>query len=590
MSWRLTLPVYRLSWSGKTVLAATAALFLSSFSTISNDQTTVALAQSKDQAAPEADEKTSQKLPAPPLDGGVGFLDTYNPRGCDQPFALKDLKGRFVLLDFWTFCCINCMHILPSLDELEHKYADQLTVIGIHSAKFENEKDDSAIRKAIVRYDIKHAVINDADFKIWDAYNVKAWPTLVLIDPHGDIVGRYSGEGHAAEIAALIDKLTPAYLTDGTLKKGANPLTATRLAQKDQLFKFPGKVALSKDQRKLVVSDTGQNRVVVLTLTDDGKGFQAEKVIGSGQAGFKNGSSKEACFNHPQGVCFADNIDDQETLYVADTLNHAVRKIDLKNGNVTTVCGNGRQAPSGNIGGDFKNIQLNSPWDLVFEKGKLWVAMAGSHQIWCLDLALQKAAVFAGSGRETIVDSNDLKKAALSQPSGLTFGGPPDQAGQFIYIADAEDSGIRAIDMQNQTLQTLIGKGLFVFGDSDGPIQSAKLQHPLGVSFSDGTVFIADSYNHKIKALDLKNSTVKTLAGTGKVGLKNGSNGLNCQFSEPGGLVAGKKMIYVADTNNNVVRYIDLNSKTQSTGTLTKATPQKNNAVKAIPATGYDAR
>jgi thiol-disulfide isomerase/thioredoxin len=492
-----------------------------------------------------------RRIKAPELDGGIGYLNT------SKPISLEHLKGRFVLLDFWTFCCINCMHILPKLAELEEKYRDRLTVVGIHSAKFENEKDTSNISKAIERYGIKHPVINDANFKIWDAYSVQAWPTLILIDPEGYAIGVYSGEGHTPEIAEAIDKLSPIYGARGTLKKGDLVETAEKQKQSD--LSFPGKVAFDGKGR-LAISDTGHNRIIVALYRGDDNTALVQEVIGNGKAGSADGTFEEASFDHPQGICF-DGIlkGDQYRIYVADTLNK-IREIDFQNRTVTTVAGSGEQARMGSKGGPAKEAALSSPWDIIKFKSLFRVAMAGSHQIWTLE-SDGTICPTVGSGREDLIDG-PLSKAAMAQPSGLT------SDADNLYCADSEASAIRSIDLNNGKVSTLVGKGLFVFADIDGPFASARLQHPLGVCSAVGMnqieprniamsnyLFIADSYNHKIKRLDLKNKQITTIAGSGKSGYKDGEH---AEFAEPGGLAAGSGKLFVADTNNSVIRVITL--------------------------------
>ena len=434
-----------------------------------------------------------------------------------------------MLLDFWTFCCINCMHIIPKLGELEEKYGDRLTVVGIHSAKFENEKDTSHISKAIERYGIKHPVINDANFKIWDAYSVQAWPTLVLIDPEGYAIAVYSGEGHTPEIAEAIDKLSPIYTARGTLKKGEVAETAEQ--QKQSELSFPGKVAVGPASQ-LVISDTGHNRIILARLIKNENSASVEEVIGSGKVGSKDGAFDEATFNHPQGVCFAD----KKSIYVADTQNNRIRLIDLQNKTVSTVAGTGEQAKAGAKGGPAKETALSSPWDICGASLHFAVAMAGSHQIWTIE-SDGTIRPTVGSGREDLIDGV-VSKAAMAQPSGVT------SLGNNLYVADAEASAIRQIDLStNGKISTLIGKGLFAFGDVDGPIADAKLQHPLGVCIYGEIVeptpdqirgkfnlWIADSYNHKIKCLDLETKKISTLAGSGKSGYKDGEH---AEFAEP---------------------------------------------------------
>src|SRR5207244_3715407 len=148
---------------------------------------------------------------APELDGGVAWLNTAGP------IRLRDLRGKIVVLDFWTLCCINCMHTLPDLTKLEKKYPNQLVVIGVHTAKFENERDTESIRKAVLRYEITHPVVNDAAMRIWRTYEVQSWPTLYLIDPEGYIVGRGSGEGLYEALDAAIAKQIKVHRAKKTL-------------------------------------------------------------------------------------------------------------------------------------------------------------------------------------------------------------------------------------------------------------------------------------------------------------------------------------------------------------------------------------
>ena len=119
------------------------------------------------------------------------FPKNFEWLNTDQPLALDgNLKGHVVVLDFWTYCCINCMHILPDLEYLEQKYADQpVMVIGVHSAKFETEREAENIRQAIQRYRIHHPVIVDQDFAVWNSFGASAWPTFAIIDSSGETAG-----------------------------------------------------------------------------------------------------------------------------------------------------------------------------------------------------------------------------------------------------------------------------------------------------------------------------------------------------------------------------------------------------------------
>ena len=497
------------------------------------------------------------KVRAPELAGGAGWLNT------DKPLSLAALKGKIVLLDFWTYGCINCIHIIPDLKKLEAKYSNELVVIGVHSAKFDNEKDTENIRKIILRYGIEHPVINDADFKIWDAYTVKAYPTQVLIDPSGYIVGDFVGEGHSSEIDKAIGETVAEFRKKGSLNEQPLKFALERAKVGDLPLAFPGKVLADTQTNRLFISDTNHNRIVITDL--NGKLLD---VIGSGKTALTDGSYNAASFNHPQGL-FLEN----EKLYVADTQNHAIRLIDLGKKTVETISGNGKQAAWKSTGGDAKTSELSSPWDLTKVGDALYVAMAGTHQIWKLDTAKNTVAPFAGSGAEARYDGT-LAESAFAQPSGIV------SDGVNLFVADSESNIIRQIDLQKkdvekkdvekEEVETLVGGDLYIFGDTDGEGDDVRLQHPLGVVLYDGKLLIADTYNHKIKLLDIENKTVVTFSGTGKSGQNDGAN---ATFYEPAGLsIAGGKL-FIADTNNQAIRVLDLKTKRVSTLKIEGLTP-----------------
>lgn len=464
---------------------------------------------------------------APEFSSGLHWLNV------SKPLSLRDLRGKVVILDFWTYGCINCMHVIPDLKRLEAKYGSKLAVIGVHSPKFENEKNLDTLRSVVIRYGLVHPVVNDTQFTLWRQYGIRAWPTLVVIDPAGGIVGGVSGEGHydvldkrigdlLNRFAAQIDT-TPLPLTLEKNKASASPLAA------------PGKIAANGGS--VAIADSLHHRI----LLTDAKG-KITQIFGGGTAGFKDGSPSTARFFSPQGLCFGDG-----GLYVADTGNHAIRFIDIARRSVTTVAGNGRQA--GSVGAEAKGTEvgLSSPWDVACRDGTLYIAMAGSHQIWRLNTRTQRIALFAGSGREDIADGN-LSAAAFSQPSGLSL------FDHWLYVADAEDSAVRRIDLRSgsEKVETLVGTGLFDFGDHDGAFANAKLQHVQGVAALDkDRILIADTYNHKLKMLDLRSRTVASLAGNGKPGKEFNLN-------EPGGLAVLGDTALIADTNNNRIVSYDL--------------------------------
>ncbi len=482
-----------------------------------------------------------------------------------QPLTIADLKGKIVILDFWTYGCINCIHIIPDLKQLETEFGNNLVVVGVHSAKFENEGDTDNIRNIVQRYGVEHPVLNDNGFVVWQTYGVQAWPTLVLIDPLGKIVGGRAGEGIYEVFQPILTTMVEEYGNAGLLDD--TPLTqlAPEIeAASPSPLSYPGKVLADPTGNWLFIADTSHNRIVIADLDT----FENVQVIGTGEAGLADGSYAEAMFNQPQGMAV-----DGDNLFVADTANHAIRQINLATQTVSTLTGTGKKAsmyPPG--AGNAPFTDLASPWDLVFHDGILYIAMAGSHQLWRIDLATDRVEPHAGTGREGLTDG-PLGEAELSQPSGIATDGTT------LYFADSEDSGIRTASIDpNGEVDTIVGTGLFDFGDVDGIGGQVRLEHALGVTIGpDGMLYVADTYNNKIKQINPQTRESITFAGTGEPGLVDGPL-LEAQFYEPGGIYYADGKLYVADTNNHAIRVIDLANQTVSTAVFPDTTVLVNSA------------
>jgi thiol-disulfide isomerase/thioredoxin len=444
-----------------------------------------------------------------------------------RPLRKEDFQGKLLVVDFWTYCCINCLHTLPHLKKLEEKYHGKpVLFLGIHSPKFANEKNDDNLRKAILRYEVTHPVVNDPNLSTWKEIGVRAWPTLMLVGPKGNCLFSVSGEGKTHELNLMIEAALEYY----QLKQETLPIQSSTPRTNSFLY-FPGKVAVDDRKELLFISDSGNNRIVITTFNG--------KVV----------DILENCdLNHPQGLCYSD-----EKLFIADTENHLIRCADLKEKTVTTIVGTGVQ------GFDFKGGKrgvkqsISSPWDLVLRDGILYIAMAGTHQIWTYDLSSDIAANFSGTGQELHLNSEEPMSAAWAQPSGLSLGNDK------LYIADSESSSIRCINMKSGKTTTLAGadsnepRDLFCFGDRIGASNQALFQHPLAVLWLEKTneLLIADTYNHKIKSF--KNDVVQNFATDG--------------FNEPSGLCFSEKknLVFVADTNNHRICVIDPLKKTTTT-------------------------
>lgn len=468
-----------------------------------------------------------------------------------KPFRLADFRGKVLVLDFWTYCCINCMHVLPTLKKLEERFPKEVVVVGVHSAKFENEKITDNIRAAILRYKISHPVINDPEMFLWQEYGVRAWPTLVLIDPEGYVVGAIPGEPEYGSLEKIVMTLIGDHKEAGTLVPHDFSTVLEALKAPDTPLSFPGKIVARTDGSEIFVSDSNHNRIVSFDATGQLRG-----IIGSGSEGWHDGNFATAGFKQPQGLALdeAKNI-----LYIADTENHLIRRADLKTKNVTTIAGTGEQVHNTNPAGEARQNGLNSPWDLWLKDDELYIAMAGSHQIFLIDLGDDSIHRFAGTGREDIVDG-PLALTSFAQPSGLT------SDGHTLFVADSEVSAIRAVDLDvnKGMVRTIVGEGLFEFGDRDGIGDAVRLQHALGVTWHDGKLYVADTYNHKIKIIDPKTRRSQSFLGSGKPGKQDGL-GAAASFFEPGGLTVVDKKLFITDTNNHAIRVADLETRQVTT-------------------------
>jgi len=455
------------------------------------------------------------------------------------------------------------MHILPDLRYLEEKYADHLVVIGVHSAKFDNERDSQNIREAIQRYEIEHPVVNDSDMLIWRKFGTRAWPTVALIDPEGKYCGSQSGEGNREMLDAVIGKLVAYHRHRGTLNE--KPLVFESEASRAKVtpLRYPGKVLADAVGKRLFITDSNHDRIVVTSFSGE-----LQTVIGSGRSGRRDGAFAEAEFFRPQGTALVGN-----TLYVADTENHLIRSVNLEAGTVSTLAGSGSQGQPGQPpGNDLLTTALNSPWSLVHVNGTLYIAMAGPHQIWSHQVGSGQIAAWAGSGREDVING-PLANAAFAQPSEIIA----DAAGKTLYLVDSEGSSVRRIPLDGSGAVSTIagtselprGQSLFAFGDVDAVGADARFQHPLGIAIDQNQLYIADSYNHKIRRIDLDSAAVTTWLGDGKPGAEINP----ARLSEPGGLAIADGRLFIADTNNHRILSVTLTDRSVSEITIAALTP-----------------
>ena len=440
---------------------------------------------------------------------------------------------------------------------LREDYPEELVIIGVHSAKFPAEKLTANIRDAVMRHHIHHPVVNDADFAIWREYAVRAWPTIVLVDTQGRIAETQAGEVDAEAMAAHIEREIAKADADGSLDR--TPVDGldgafegdveTVGGDTDRLLAFPSKLLADRDGR-LFVADTGNHRVLELKRAEHDRTAELIRVFGSGEPGLVDGPLEAAGFDDPHGLALSA---DGSTLYVADTGNHAIRAIDLADATVRTIAGTGKKGGYGKAPGEPLETDLRSPWAIVALDRTLLIAMAGSHQIW-LVVEESSIGIFAGNGAEALVDG-PRDRASFNQPSDLAM-----LMGHLV-VADSEASAIRAITLsEGFEVSTLVGQGLFDFGDIDGAGGDVRLQHPTGIAAGDDDIFIADTYNNKLKRLNPTKGLVETFAGSGAAGTLDGALRV-AEFNGPEGMSLLGARLFVADTNNHVVRVVDFEAE-----------------------------
>ncbi|MFL5313442.1 MAG: thioredoxin-like domain-containing protein [Myxococcales bacterium] len=472
-----------------------------------------------------------ERIHAPDLAGATAWLNV------ERPPSIRDLRGQLVILDFWTYCCINCMHVLPVLRELEERHRDDpLVVIGVHSAKFDAEKDARHILEAMQRYGVRHPVAVDSEMVLWSQYAVRSWPTLVIIRPDGTLASIAPGEPDPSVLEAFVSDHLAQARADGTLARAPRHLAKPE-RRDERTLSFPGKVA-STSHGRIVVSDSGHHRVLVL-----GADGAVQDTIGSGLCGHREGPFAEAALDDPQGVALSG-----DSLYIADARAHAVFRADLRERTLHRLAGTyelGRTPLSQRT--RALETPLRSPWDLALRGDELYVALAGSHQVAVIALGEGTIEPVAGNGREALVDGPG-REAALAQPSGLSL------QNDVLYVADSESSGVRAIDLRTRRVYTVAGgPGLFDFGDKVGKVETGMLQHPLAVAATASSgLIVADTYNDKLKRFSPDGLRLEPFF----------EGAADSRLSQPAGLsVLPSGEVLVVDTNHHRIVKVSANGE-----------------------------
>lgn len=442
-----------------------------------------------------------------------------------QPPALDKLRGRVVLLHFFNAANVNSLHFLQELRAVEARHHDGLSVIGIHTPKFDHERHAANVLKTVNQWHVRHPVANDPDWSAWQQFGIQAWPSVAVIDAEGRVAGIVAGEGHRGQIESLVGSL----LDDAANRdiRFYEPMQPVSRPEPRTPLRFPTKLLATESA--LFVADTGHNRI--LECTHDGRVIRQ---IGTGTMGYLDGKFGDAAFNEPQGMALIKDM-----LYVADRGNHCIRRVHMITGEVDTMAGTGVHGhPATQDYPEPHQVALNSPWALAAAGEKLLIAMAGQHQIWALDLNRKRLNLYSGTGKIGRDDGDGLF-ATFAKPTGLAY------ANQVLYVADADGSAIRAVRSDGR-VQTLVGAGLYEFGDIDGPPAQVRLQHPtdLAVDANGQILWLVDTYNNKLKAVSLRGGGAKSI-------------NLAYKFHQPSGIASLPGKLFVANTAAHEVVRID---------------------------------
>lgn len=513
---------------------------------------------------PDPQQLYEGQVEAPEFPSDLDWINTENP------LTMQGLQGKIVIFDFWTYGCINCIHMIPVLEQIEEKYADEVVVIGIHSAKFVNEGQTNNLRQIVQRYNLKHPVINDNQFIVWQTYGAQAWPTIAIVDPRGYVVVREAGEIPFEAFDRYLSGMIEYYDEQDPDLIDRTPLELALEGAGDPgtPLLFPGKVLADETSNRLFIADSNHNRVVIVDLTTK----EVLDIIGSSARGFDDGDFETATFDQLQGMTL-----DGDLLYIADVNNHAIRLANLVDRTVTTIAGNGEMGRGGIPFGALiefpTETAIRSPWDVELDdNGLLHIAMAGTHQLFIYEPDTEHLYPSVGNGREANLNDVSLATSELAQPSGLYYAGEGK-----LYFADSESSTIRLADFENDLVTVVAGttnNDLFDFGDSAGELGENRLQHALGVQgVPNGDLYIADTYNSRIKVIRNGDTALENAYGLGGLGGYVDGNADVAEFDEPGGLGYANGKLYVADTNNHVIRVIDL--ETAIVDTLEFSNPEE---------------
>lgn len=491
---------------------------------------------------------------------------------------LKDcFHEKIIVLYVWTFSDIHSAHMMQKITGIDKRHSSAgVTTVGVHSPKYEHEKNKTNVRHAIDEQSIQFPVVNDNGLQLWKHIGCQIWPTVLVFG--SDFVPLYifEGENHIQHLELFLQAILNFYKSNVraiTTKTSPDDFNSNQTTTKSTRFTYPSHVCVTSNGQ-ICISFAGSNQLILCEV--DGKVLE---IVGNGHPGLADGDIQQAEFDSPHGL-----VEFNSCVYVADTNNHAIRVFDPASRRVLTLIGTGRLG-NDKIGGLKRSQQpIASPWDLCItespfdHKTVLLISMAGQHQIWAYafeetqwwnDVTLPKNSCLAviGSGVQENRNSTEPLSACLAAPRGICNGIMNGES--VIFIADSNSSSIRVVTLKDGNTANLIGgdvdpTNLSAFGDLDGSAHSAKLQHPLGVAFHYPTsqLYLTDTFNNKLKRIDMNTRVCSSYFVTDIDTKKQRGETNYAKFNEPHGLAIFDHFIFVADKNNSHLKRIDLNNGT----------------------------
>jgi DNA-binding beta-propeller fold protein YncE len=440
-----------------------------------------------------------------------------------EPPALAR-RGRLTALAFVNAGSTWSMQRLLDLQALSARHPRHLRILGVHMPRFDHERDGRRVLKRIQRHGVRVPVAVDPDWASWQQLGLRAWPTVLLLDGEGKVIARVEGDGASAEIEGSLQ----AFVDAAPQESGEDDPAVPVHRDQDSQLRFP--IGLAVNDQYLYVADSGRHRV--LECTHAGR---IVRQFGTGDEGFVDGGAGLGAFRRPHGLALL-----REMLYVADTGNHAIRRINLRSGDIDTLCGSGRRgaAKEGPVQ-DPRSVSLDTPRAVAVTADQLHIALAGENRIWSFELGRAHLTFRAGSGELAVRDGIGAM-AAFAQPVAL--------AGvmQKLYVCDSAGSAVRAMQLRENSVQTLVGQGAWEFGHADGARAIAQMQEPQAIALDPDAplLWIADTGNDRLRSLRLGGGELTSYL-------------LPQPLHGPAGLAVGAGAVWIADTDAHAVLRVE---------------------------------